>query len=155
MSEDTKSLTYAGVTFDYEEWASLYPTIARFFNEKTGYAFMKQVFSLYFKGYYIVRNLEERKYLVYLLMAHVATLNGQNTANGGNPSNGATGATSLGRISDATRGSVSVRSELPEGYSERLGWYGLTGYGAEFQNAIAGYCQMEVQPGFSHYPYDF
>lgn len=68
-----------------------------------------------------VKDLEQRKMLLWMLVAHMATLQG-------NIDEGNTG---VGRVSSATEGTVSVALDYGTmGNSER--WYLQTPYGAEY-----------------------
>jgi hypothetical protein len=80
----------------------------------------------------VVRNLAERKIFLHLLVAHIATLNGKNTAiqTGG----------LVGRINSATEGSVSVGADYGNApISGSMAWFLQTPFGAEYWQLTAKY----------------
>lgn len=81
-----------------------------------------------------------RSTLLNMLVAHIAQLNA--IVNGQAPSG------IVGRINQATEGSVSVSAEMgpPSGSSA---WYMQTRYGAAFWNATAPYRAFNYLPGRS------
>ena len=73
-----------------------------------------------------VKDLKKRKILLYMIVAHLATLQSQVDA----------GNTLVGRLSSASEGSVSVSSEYGTlGNSEK--WWVQTPYGAKFLQMTA------------------
>lgn len=73
-----------------------------------------------------VKDLKKRKVLLYMIVAHLATLQSQVDA----------GNTLVGRLSSASEGSVSVSSEYGTlGSSEK--WWAQTPYGAKFWQMTA------------------
>jgi hypothetical protein len=75
-----------------------------------------------------VQNLKEREMLLYLLMAHIATL--QNNMDAGN--------SAVGRASSATEGSVSISLDYGT-VSDGEKWYIQTPYGAKYWQLTARY----------------
>ncbi|MBO1326053.1 DUF4054 domain-containing protein [Acetobacter sp. TBRC 12305] len=132
------------VVFDYGAWSALYPTLAA--NVDTAQA----------QGYFdlaclyldntpasTVRDLNGRAALLGLLVAHLASLalpQSQGGAGG-----------LVGRVSEATRGSVSVKTEFAT-LSERAAWFGQTQYGASFWAATRGLRQARYVPGLPQRP---
>lgn len=117
------AVTVPGVAvFDYAAWSALYPALAQ--SVGAGQA----------QGYYdlaclyldntptsLVRDLDRRAALLGLLVAQ------------------------------ATRGSVSVRTEFAT-LSERAAWFGQTQYGASFWAATRGLRQARYVPGLPQRP---
>lgn len=121
----------AVATFDYPTWAARYPELAGsvaaplaqlYFNEAT----------LYFKndGSGPCQDATRQLMLLNMLTAHIAKLNA--TINGQAPPD------MVGRIVDATEGSVSVGVDTQPmpGSAE---WFNQTKYGFAFWAAIRGY----------------
>lgn len=75
-------------------------------------------------------DLETRKKLFYLLVAHKAEL--QNRINSGNSG-------LVGRISSATEGSVSISTEYNSGSGAMAQWLNQTPYGADYYAMTAQY----------------
>jgi hypothetical protein len=88
-----------------------------------------------------------RAALLNMLVAHLAQLN--LPAGGGDGSAGGTNAAApsplVGRITNATEGSVSVQTQmdLPLGSAQ---WFNQTPYGAQFWAATAAYRTMRYVP---------
>jgi Protein of unknown function (DUF4054) len=80
-------------------------------------------------------------YLVYLVTAHVAWLNCPKDANGNPAATGAPASPLVGRISNASEGSVSVQTEWPlDGSSSAQEKYlAQTKYGVEYWAATSQY----------------
>lgn len=78
--------------------------------------------------------------LLYLLTSHIAWLNAPRDANGNPAATGAPASPLVGRIDQATEGSVSVHADMGDvnagGPSQA--WYMQTKYGAEYWAATAG-----------------
>lgn len=82
----------------------------------------------------IVTDLVERKVLLWLLTAHIASINK-------NPSG------LVGRLASSTEGSVSVSMQYNS--SQQSQWYEQTRYGAEYWAMTAKYRQMRYRAGRS------
>ena len=80
-----------------------------------------------------VRNLVNRLVLLNMLVAHIAKLNGPN--NGG----------LVGRISNASEGSVSVAVDFNS--PDTAAWLNQTQYGAQFYASTASLRTMHYIPG--------
>lgn len=87
-----------------------------------------------------VVNIEQRTPLLYMITAHIAALyygvNGQ-------PAN-----QTVGRVSSAHEGSVSVSLDMG-GVTFNAAWFMQTKYGASYWQATARYRTMRVVPGCS------
>lgn len=113
--------------FDYAAWATLFPTLATSIDDPTATAYFG-VAELYLQnnGCSQVIPLAKRGLILNLLTAHVASLIG--TINGQvNPL--------VGRISQATEGSVSVSVDFPT--NPNAAWFNQTPYGALAWQALA------------------
>lgn len=137
------------VAFDYAVWAADYPELSAWVTEATAISyFRKACLRLNNTDASIVRDLEERALLLGMLTAHIAKLN---ACIGGSPPSGL-----VGRISNATEGSVSVQAEnlYPPGTPQ---WYQSTPYGADYWEATdkyrrARYVQAPPYPGSPPWP---
>lgn len=108
------------VVFDPAEFRALYPSITATDLQLEMYFAMAETF-LDNTPCSVVKNEESRKRMLYLLVAHIATLTGM--AEKGNPV--------VGRISSATEGTVSVSLDYGTmGNNER--WYLQTPWGAMY-----------------------
>lgn len=79
--------------------------------------------------------------LLYMLTAHVAWLNSPRDASGMPAQNGAPPSQTVGRVSSATQGSVSVQTDLGDtnSGSPSQWWYMQTQFGAQYWAATAPY----------------
>lgn len=108
------------VVFDLSKFKELYPSI-KSTESQLEFAFIKATMLLRNDKNSCVCNMQEREALLYLLVAHIATL-GANVE-GGN--------TAVGRASSATEGSVSVSLDYGTTTNAEK-WYTQTPYGAEY-----------------------
>lgn len=78
--------------------------------------------------------------LLYLLTSHIAWLNAPRDANGNPAATGQPASPIVGRIDQATEGSVSVHADMGDANagSPSQAWYMQTKYGAEYWAATAG-----------------
>jgi hypothetical protein len=115
------------VTFDYDAWEARYPEFATvnqtlataYFNEATIY--------LDNTAMSIVQDLTQRAVLLNMLTAHIAAMNSGVGGQAASPL--------VGRVSQATEGSVSVSAEYDGGTGSA--WYLQTKYGAAYWQATA------------------
>jgi|WetSurMetagenome_2_1015567.scaffolds.fasta_scaffold00813_9 hypothetical protein len=77
--------------------------------------------------------------LLYLLTSHIAWLNCPKDANGNPAATGAPASSLVGRISNASEGSVSVATEWNGSGSPNEAWFIQTRYGAQYWTATAQY----------------
>jgi hypothetical protein len=92
-----------------------------------------------------VRDPNVRLALLYMLTAHITFLNTPCPANNQQPTS------VVGRISDATQGSVSVGAEMA-GATMQSAYFLQTKYGAQFWQSTAGYRTMHYYGAPSHGP---
>lgn len=85
----------------------------------------------------VVKDVATRQRLLGLLTAHVAALF--------SPVDGQPSGSLVGRITNASEGSVSVAADLPS--NPNSGWYEQTKYGALYWAATALYRRMRYYPG--------
>lgn len=128
------------VEFDVEEFRDLYPSIQATDPQLEMYFEMAETF-LDNTPCSVVKNLEARKRLLYLLVAHIATLTGQAEA----------GNNVVGRISNATEGTVSIGIDYGTmGNNER--WYLQTPWGAMYWQLTKKYRSAVYRLGLRPMP---
>lgn len=134
----------AVVVFDYSVWAARYPELASsvsstlagiYFNEATLYLDNSDTS--------IVTDITVRATLLNMLTAHIAALNAV--------LNGQASSPIVGRISNASEGSVSVQTQndYPPGTVQ---WYQQTKYGAAYWGASARYRTARYVPTCAYTP---
>lgn len=127
------------VVFDYSAWAARYPELSASVAEPLAQQYFNEA-QLYCDNTpcSIVRDLCMRATLLNMVTAHIAALNA--------PLNGQASSTLVGRISNATEGSVSVgtQMDMPPGSAQ---WFNQTKYGAAFWQATAQFRAMRYVPG--------
>lgn len=128
------------VVFDPAEFRLLYPSISATDEQLEMYFAMAETF-LDNTECSIVKDLDARKTMLYLLVAHIALLSQQ--AENGNPV--------VGRISNATEGTVSVGLDYGTmGNNER--WYLQTPWGAMYWQMSKKYRSMVYRLGIAPMP---
>ncbi|GAN86347.1 DUF4054 domain-containing protein [Komagataeibacter intermedius] len=115
-------------TFDYATWSARYPDLAAKIPAALADLYFGEA-QLYLDNTECspVRNIMQRTMLLYMLVAHIAYLN-LPTTSGGN------GAGLVGRVSNATRGSVSIGTDMGTQPGSAQ-WFLQTQYGAAFWQA--------------------
>lgn len=129
------------VTFNPVTWKSRYSVFVTVDNALAGMFFDEAC--LYCANQLNpVPTLTELTLLLYMLTAHVAWLAGSGTGNGGS------GPGPVGRLSNATEGSVTVAfaNDYPPGTPQ---WYQQTQFGAAFWAATAKYRTFRYRAGIS------
>lgn len=128
------------VVFDPAEFKLLYPSITATDEQLEMYFAMAETF-LDNTECSIVKDLDARKTMLYLLVAHIALLSQQ--AENGNPV--------VGRISNATEGTVSIGLDYGTmGNNER--WYLQTPWGAMYWQLTKKYRSMVYRLGIAPMP---
>ena len=124
-------MTTGVVTFVYADWVARYPELAPWVSSSLAQLYFNEA-TLYLDNTLssLVVNVEQRTPLLYMLTSHIAQLN---ASIGGIPSSPL-----VGRIADATEGSVTVRSELDMAAGSAQ-WYAQTKYGIAYWQATAQY----------------
>ena len=126
------------VVFVYADWATRYPEVAAP-PDGTGTTTAAQAADDFvLAGLYlnntpcsVVQNISVRTILLYMLTAHIAALAARQAAE---PDGNAI----VGRISDATQGSVSVSADVGVTTANQA-WFYQTQYGMSFWQATAAY----------------
>lgn len=128
------------VVFKPAEFRLLYPSITATDGQLEMYFAMAETF-LDNTDCSIVKDLDARKTMLYLLVAHIALLSQQ--AENGSPV--------VGRISNATEGTVSVGLDYGTmGNNER--WYLQTPWGAMYWQLTKKYRSMVYRLGIAPMP---
>ena len=136
----------AAVAFDYAGWSARFPELAAYVPQALAQLYFNEVGLLYCDNSATSPITDdtvqgERYMLLNLATAHVAALNA--------PLNGVPSPTLVGRISNASEGSVSVavESKYPEGTVQ---WWQQTKYGAAFWAGTTKYRLMQYFPPQRH-----
>lgn len=133
------------VTFDYDLWRQVYPGLAQNVSAEAGQFFFDQACLIFNNSPRSPeRDVKVRRTLLYLLTAHIAQIS--------TPVSGCSGSSGgglVGRISSASRGSVSVSAEAPD-VGAGAGWFSQTQWGLTFWQMTLKYRQMRTIPGRSH-----
>lgn len=133
------------VVFNYAAWVQRFPSLSHVSEDFATLLFNEA--SLYCANVLnIVCDTNTLTALLNLLTAHLAylnapQLNGQPDTSGSSPA-----PTQVGRISDATEGSVSVSFDMPD-QPQAAAWYNQTQPGASFWAATARYRTFRYVPG--------
>lgn len=133
--------TLGVVAFSYTDWTALFPEMdsvtqaqaTLYFNLATQYCDNT--------ASSVVQDASvggQRETFLNLITAHIAKLFG--TVNGQAPSG------VVGRITDASEGSVSVSAQMPDPKSQLEGWFNQTPYGAAFWASSAQYRTFRYSP---------
>lgn len=130
----------AVVVFDLAEFRELYPKIVAADDQLSMFFVMAESY-LDNTDCSMVRNIEERKILLYLLVAHMAMLNQQTES----------GNAAVGRVSSATEGSVSVSLDYGA-MGDRERWYLQTPYGATYWQMTKKYRSALYRLGVAPMP---
>lgn len=128
------------VEFDVSEFRDLYPSIQATDAQLEMFFDMAQTF-LNNTPCSIVKSLEDRKRLLYMLVAHIAMLN----------ANAESGNAVVGRVASASEGAVSVSLDYGTmGNNER--WYLQTPYGAMYWQMTKKYRSAMYRLGIAPMP---
>jgi DNA-binding transcriptional regulator YdaS (Cro superfamily) len=130
----------AVASFVYSDWVARYPEFSGVSSSLAQMYFNEAALVLRNDGTSPVNDVGQQTMLLYMLTAHIAFLNPGAT---GQP---ASTAGSVGSISSATQGSVSVSYAKPA-VSGSAEWFAQSKYGFAYWNAMAPYRQMRYVPG--------
>lgn len=129
----------ARVAFDWVYWSVRYPELAKWVPENLATIYWNEA------GMYCdntdcspFTDLENRKIYLGMVTAHIAKLNG--AINGQDPT------PLVGRISQATQGTVTVQATMTTA-SGAEDWYAQTQYGIAFWNATSQFRSFQYVPG--------
>lgn len=117
--------------FVYNDWAARYPELATWVTPTlAGLYFTESTLYLDNTATSPVADVIQRTMLLYMLTSHIAALNAR--------LNGQDSSALVGRISDATEGSVTVSAQMdmPAGSAQ---WFNSSKYGAAWWSATAQY----------------
>jgi len=129
----------AVVVFSYSDWALDFPLLAPWVDEaQTTRYFLRAELILNNTDCSPVTDAGQRSLLLNMLVAHIALLNA--VINGTLPSG------LIGRVTEATEGSVKVSVDAGA-MSGSAAWFAQTTPGYEYWLAVAGYRNMRYVPG--------
>ncbi|QCE32900.1 DUF4054 domain-containing protein [Acetobacteraceae bacterium] len=138
------SLTAGKVIFDPAEWKKTFPIFADLTDAQAQFNFDCACDYLNNSAASPIRNLRKRQRLLWLLTAHLSQLSLNGTSASENGTSGM-----VGRISSASRGSVSLSTDA-SGIPRSGWWFAQTPYGAAFWQATLPLRQMRFLPGHPH-----
>lgn len=127
------------VAFDYDAWVARYPEFSAV-NEATATAYFNEA-TIYHSndGSGPVPTAAIQSTLLNMLTAHIAARYAPGP--GGAPASGI-----VGRITNASEGSVSVQAEYADETPGTMAWYVQTKYGADYWNATLPFRTMRYRP---------
>lgn len=129
-------ITRGVVVFDAPEFVAIYPEFTGLTNPSMQTQFNGAVLLLDNTCASRVQDANKRLQLLYMLTAHMCILNLGINDGAGNVSDPQG---IVGRIADATEGSVSVSAEYASTIGESLAFFSQTKYGAMFWQATKAY----------------
>lgn len=132
-------MTAGVVDFDYSLWIARYPEFTTSVNSTlAGLYFTEATLYCDNTSWSIVWNTDQRALLLGMLTAHIAFMN--------NPVNASS---MVGRVNNATEGSVKVSSELkyPAGSAQ---WYAQSKYGIAYWEATSQFRTARYVPSFQY-----
>lgn len=126
------------VQFDYSTWVTRYPEFAQVSQPLAQQYFYEATLYCNNTPQSIVQDLCKRSMFLNMVTAHIAALNA--------PVNGQPASPLVGRINQATEGSVSVQADmtLAPGSAQ---WFGQTKYGIAYWQATLSYRSARYVPG--------
>lgn len=127
------------IPFDYAAWVALYPEFTNVTQPQAQGFFALATESWSNDGSGPIDNAQQQTSLLYLLTAHIAYLLAPVSAGG-------SGSGVVGRITNASEGSVSVA--VNGGGSGNSWWYLQSKYGALFWMLTRQYRQFRYRPGY-------
>lgn len=145
-----------GVTFNYAAWVGAFPVFSAVSSEQGQMYF--DIATLYYNNCGWTGSLKIAPTLLNLLTSHIAWLLSPRDASGNPAAAGAPPPATVGRISNASEGSVSVTLELNPSGSPSESFFTQTEYGLMFWQATAQFrtAFYAAQPTFipdGAYPY--
>lgn len=135
----------APVTFNYATWVARYPEFSAVSPDLAGSYFDEA--GLYFANCGWTASLKIAPTLLNMLTAHIAALNAPQ-ANGSPATTGQPASPLVGRIDQASEGSVSVHADMGDANaaSPSQAWYMQTKYGAAYWAATAQFRTARYSP---------
>ncbi len=138
----SQSLNQGPVTFDYPTWIGIYPEFVASVNQMQGASFFTMA-QLYCDNT-VCSPVSDgsptgtRAHILYMLTSHIATLLAPTVVNGQSQAPSPL----VGRISNASEGSVSVATEYAIPSTPSAAWFMQTKYGAMAWQAMAPFRTM-------------
>lgn len=132
------------VTFDYATWVSRYPEFGAVSEPLATFYFTEA--TLYWRndGTGPVSDDAAQSMLLNMLTAHIAA--------GNAAINGVPASPIVGRITNASEGSVSVTAEYASEIPGSMAWFVTTKYGTAFWAATAAFRTMRYRVPWSRFP---
>lgn len=152
-------MTAPAVTFDYPTWVGQFPEFGGC-SPMQGQGWFDRASLLYANAGW-TGALPQAATLLYLLTSHIGWLNAPRDGSGNPTLQGQPAPPLVGRISNASEGSVSVQTDMGEATagSPSQPWYMQTKYGAEYWAATAQFrtahyaARPTPQPVGGSYPF--
>lgn len=135
----------AVASFNYKDFVAAFPELSGLTSSQAAAYFSRATMFLRNDGSGPVCDVTTQTNLLYLLTAHLALMSAPRDASGNVASVGTAAPSLVGRISNATEGSVSVQIE--NDYAQgTVQWYQQTRYGSEFWAASQAYRAFKYVP---------
>ena len=127
------------VVFVYADWAARYPELAAWCSSALSQLYFNEA-TLYCDNTLTspIADVLLRTPMLYMVTSHIAAMNA--------PLNGVQSSPLVGRISDATEGSVTVKAQM-DFLPGSAQWWNQTKYGAAFWAATLQYRLARYMPG--------
>jgi len=133
-------------SFNYETWVALFPEMAAISSSMANNYFLIATLLVRNDGRGPVRDPNMQAGLLNLTTAHLAKLFSRQNDNGEPDSNGAEVSSLVGRIANASEGSIKVQADLPD-QQPNSAWWNQTQYGAVVWVMLRPYRTMHyMQP---------
>lgn len=141
------------VTFVYSNWTALFPELANVSQAQATLYFglAADVIDNSSCSEISSSNVQQLTDLLNLTTAHIASIFSQQTNGQPNTSGGEAAPGIVGRISNASEGSVSVALVMPD-QPQQAAWWQQTRYGAMAWLIISGYIRGFYLPGPNYRP---
>lgn len=131
------SSTTNGVSFNYQAWIGRYPEFANI-SEPMAVGFFNEA-QLYYNNQGWPGSLPNALTLLNMLTAHIAWLYAPRDDSNNPASTGQNASPLVGRISNASEGSVSVQTELTSSDSPSRDFFAQTKYGLSYWQATLNF----------------
>lgn len=136
------------VSFNYDAWIARYPEFSAVTSASAEQYFAEATIYHANNGAGPVATATLQSALLNMLTAHIAWLSSPRDENGRPDSSGSQLASPLvGRISNASEGSVSVQTEFGDSTPGTVAWFNQTQYGASYWQATRQFRTMRYRPG--------
>lgn len=135
--------------FDVAKWRTRYPEFAYVTDDQAKEYFAEATIYHANDGSGPVRSATTQLVLLNMLVAHIAALYASKTAGKDDPANPL-----VGRIGNATEGSVSVQADYADSTPGSMAWFVQTRYGASYWQATSQFRTFRYRPRMIR-PVDF